>query len=162
MRENGGNLIQIGLSGWDDTLRDMYDNYVRYIKKCNRNDKYSESVKGTCWHNDGNWYQLNGQLPAMVFPTASSAFSGAFLSDGTMIKFATKASAESCGNSGGGILCGFIIFDINGFKKPNRIGRDIFGVVVNNNGLLPFNNSYGKCSKDSTGWGCSAEFLYDK
>src|SRR5574344_2973085 len=66
MRENGGNLIQIGLSGWDDTLRDMYDNYVRYIKKCNRNDKYSESVKGTCWHNDGKWYQLNGQLPAMV------------------------------------------------------------------------------------------------
>ena len=55
--------------------------------------------------------------------------------------------------------------DVNGFKKgPNIIGKDTFGVQVMDTGIKPLGSQgdgyEDTCSTSSTGWGCSAKYLY--
>lgn len=70
--------------------------------------------------------------------------------------------------------CGEIYIDVNGFKGPNKVGRDIFGLSVLNSGATkPFGsqgdiyfndptvNSCDSAAYPSTfGWSCSATSLY--
>ena len=63
-------------------------------------------------------------------------------------------------------LCGFIIVDVNGPKKPNVWGRDVFGMWVTDKnvlGLYPFGGDYdnmlsGHCG-DSDAKGCAADII---
>lgn len=61
-----------------------------------------------------------------------------------------------------------VIIDVNGPKKPNIIGRDVFGFAVGNDGLLyprgsaDYKKIYGTsytCSASGDGWGCAADLL---
>ena len=71
-----------------------------------------------------------------------------------------------------------LMIDVNGDKKPNTIGRDVFGFAVGNDGVLYpwggrdydaysktgyWNGDTGICScKDITtvsGWGCTARLI---
>lgn len=57
--------------------------------------------------------------------------------------------------------------DVNGFgKSPNVIGRDIFGVAVNENGIKPLGSTgdgfENTCTTDNVnyaGWGCAAKVI---
>ena len=51
----------------------------------------------------------------------------AILNDGTLLFF-QPSSADCSQSQGGGIdnICGSIWADLNGFKSPNKFGRDIF------------------------------------
>ncbi|MBR6098851.1 type II secretion system protein [bacterium] len=75
-------------------------------------------------------------------------------------------SAKKAGNNIG------IFVDINGAKNPNTVGRDIFYLDVNNNGVITgsYNvtqnwrtatSSTDKCEMDGTsrGWGCAGRVL---
>ena len=66
-------------------------------------------------------------------------------------------------------LCGFIIIDVNGKKKPNVWGRDVFGMWVTDKnvlGLYPFggendkklNSNNGHCG-DNDARGCAADII---
>lgn len=52
-----------------------------------------------------------------------------------------------------------IFVDVNGDKKPNRLGRDVFAFVLTTEGLVPAgaNNESEHC--DTTGYDCSAKYI---
>lgn len=61
--------------------------------------------------------------------------------------------------------CATILFDMNGTKKPNRIGKDIFGIYLYKNRIetfgsdLPNNELSRKCLEQSNGMCCSEYYL---
>ncbi|MDD3151002.1 MAG: hypothetical protein PHV68_09220, partial [Candidatus Gastranaerophilales bacterium] len=73
--------------------------------------------------------------------------------------------------SGDYTRCGFIYIDVNGFKKPNIWGKDIFEVEITSNAIVPqgAKNFYdpdttcveGSTATDNLGNGCSAKYLYE-
>src|SRR5574344_2252231 len=91
-------------------------------------------LKGT------NWYDYTGRK-VLAFADGSVMF------DGTFFKSADKADAIKSAKiaAGGGHMYsrqGDIYIDVNGFKKPNTYGRDIFEFWLSGDGkLYPY---YGK------------------
>jgi hypothetical protein len=91
------------------------------------------------------------------------------LNDGTIIMIENPKSQYSNGSNRK-----YISVDVNGAKKPNRLGRDLFMFQLMDNGeLLPmgakgtyyYNEANEYCSNTSTdnmnGAGCSAKVLRD-
>lgn len=153
-----------GLFNNPNDLLDTYDKYLTFIKKCNFNTWgcYSDTE-----------YTLNGgsQNPLGV---ASSAT----LNNGINIRFYANNSYVNCDTplgSSGIKACGSIIVDLNGFKPPNKIGVDMFGMWITENGSVPFGaqgdaGAYTDCIiPPNTGWnagsnvgyGCSAKYLLE-
>lgn len=64
-----------------------------------------------------------------------------------------------CMGSAGEVLnaCAVFYYDVNGSKKPNTIGRDIFAFVMAVDGVYP--HLTNDCTKNSQGWGCSGYIL---
>lgn len=58
-----------------------------------------------------------------------------------------------------------VLFDINGARKPNTIGEDIFAVVYKDGGIVPAYNGATEniiksdCSKSGTGYSCILKYL---
>ncbi len=159
--DNGGTLV--GLCTDDiqgNCLRDKFAQYVKYIKSCD-GDMYS--VYGKCWHLlDGNaskW--LNGDgIVANGFIWRNEA--GLILPDGAMVIFNWYDS--TCSDTS--YSCGYIYFDVNGFKKPNVVGKDIFQVDLHKDRLIPVGASNGRnlgehCDTAHSGLSCSAKYLYN-
>jgi prepilin-type N-terminal cleavage/methylation domain-containing protein len=67
--------------------------------------------------------------------------------------------------------CGWLLVDVNGVKKPNQWGKDIYGIWVLNNRILPWGaNPVGTasatyrentCTTSASGYGCGAKYLYN-
>ncbi|MFR1502474.1 MAG: hypothetical protein ACLSUS_00045 [Opitutales bacterium] len=63
------------------------------------------------------------------------------------------------------VPCATVLFDMNGIEKPNRIGRDIFGIYIYKNRIEAFgaeftNDSLERsCSSHSNGMSCSEYYL---
>ena len=57
------------------------------------------------------------------------------------------------------------MYDVNGAKKPNTWGKDVFGFNIYENELQPFGKNtslqdqQNDCSKNGTGLSCSNYFL---
>ena len=62
-------------------------------------------------------------------------------------------------------LLGIILYDVNGTKKPNTLGKDIFGYNVYEDRFKPFcrkdniNKQKKDCSRNGTGLCCSNYYL---
>ena len=50
--------------------------------------------------------------------------------------------------------------DVNGDKKPNRLGRDVYSFILTSNGLVPSGADNHSKNCKTTGFDCSAKFLY--
>lgn len=50
--------------------------------------------------------------------------------------------------------------DVNGDKKPNRLGRDVFSFILTANGLVPSGADNHSENCKTTGFDCSAKYLY--
>lgn len=112
------------------------------------------------WHVDDNWKMQNGTLlhsNTTYFPMS------AILVDGAMIQFTCYSEIQ---------------VDVNGYKKPNVVGKDIFHFLLKNKGTTkttfwetangctsaPYytwidKNNYVEDCKNGSGWGCSAYYL---
>lgn len=62
--------------------------------------------------------------------------------------------------------CASVLFDMNGIKPPNRIGRDIFGLYLYKNGISAFGSEETdsdklekECNGHSSGMNCSEYYL---
>lgn len=58
--------------------------------------------------------------------------------------------------------CGYIQFDINGFKPPNQLGRDFFSFYITRSGIYAWgSNNYGPndCNAGSMGFNCAGKIL---
>ena len=75
------------------------------------------------------------------------------LADGGVMWFAIYPGG--CNSSSKG--CADFIYDINGSKKPNTEGRDIFHYTMSINGVSPVNSD--TCNKNSQGWGCAGYII---
>ena len=134
--------------------------YLRLSKIC--------GDQGGCWADvvttflSGNASQNNNLNPA---------FYKAMLADGTSILTysygSCRAAAEPLWQ-----VCGYATVDVNGFKKPNIIGEDIFPFTLTNGGFIPAGAQNGGeypfdgYCKDKTaffaGIGCTAWVIYNE
>lgn len=129
-------------------------NKFQTIKSGTNCDKTYPYVK---WHNNLEWFDKQGN--AMQFSNDYYSQHFTFITnDGTMILY-------SCRNQ--------FLIDVNGFKNPNQVGRDIYYIIIPIDKILPsypdsvnIPNCQSKASwltKDNyktncntgTGWGCS-------
>lgn len=53
------------------------------------------------------------------------------------------------------------ILDVNGNKKPNQVGRDIYYFTLNNNenNIVPYYNGTSDCKKDEFGYSCANDII---
>lgn len=69
-------------------------------------------------------------------------------------------------------ICGNYWVDINGYKKPNQWGKDLFMFYITKHGIIPWgtaqqtavNGTFADTCKDKdsgTGWGCTAWVIYN-
>lgn len=143
-------------------LRDAILKHVQYIKSC------KETVKDGCWHTPENWWQLSGHA-APVTNASKEKFPAAILKDGTLIQFAYISSPVDCNNNE---ALTHADVDINGFKKPNVIGKDIYRFNILCNGSISpagvkgdYYDTNAQMGCDLTankivrGFGCSAKYL---
>lgn len=151
INDNGGSVANVCSSLDPNCLRVVYSNYFSVTTSCNQNASY-----GTCWDytnsddHKGTW---------------GGNSSGVVLNDGSFLMF-YYTNVDCSNNAFGNNIsrCGNIFVDTNGFKSPNKIGKDIHCVILAKNSVIPLgsnqitNNvaSYGSGSV----WTNSNDYLY--
>lgn len=167
-QDNGGNLQGVFILNDLTNNVNAFKNYLSYIKICTNN--YGK--KG-CWPDDGNWYAYDGSPVALTsnlnFYTSNG---GIVLKDGSLLLISSAGSStcatgawaayENSGTSswksGDPLDCEVVWVDVNGFKGPNRVGRDIFALSIRSPGIV-----YPGVYREKTiGLGCAGEVLQGK
>lgn len=136
---DGANFQTAFQDGSNEAMKEWFEEFIQPHLK-------TESVcynKAGCWHKYNEAKDLNGKRyeydinpnnigwgsSIMTFTIPNGAF---FNMDGYAI--------SSCKNKFGintNEQCLGIFFDVNGSKKPNVIGKDIYMVIQTENGLVP-------------------------
>ena len=116
-----------------------------------------------CWSSEGvkylNGSTANGGSVGIGYPTVT-----AVLNDGTYISV-DRDSVSSFGVNSDNQYGLIVYFDINGNKKPNVVGKDIFITVFTEEGFVPaFRHSTKakvdkECSKNERGRSCIMKYL---
>ncbi|MDD3150079.1 MAG: prepilin-type N-terminal cleavage/methylation domain-containing protein [Candidatus Gastranaerophilales bacterium] len=168
--DNGGTLAGAfpgDVAGSED-LKNAFASKLNIIKDCSGTSTYGGTGNGGseegCWHSAADWKYLYGSAAGI------SNTPGLILNNGTLVRIYMKQS--DCGSDAGDYTrCGVIHIDVNGFKKPNIIGKDIFAMSIVSNALFAegsrnLNDSSITCIEGSTyitnkGYGCSAKYLYE-
>ncbi|OGH99507.1 MAG: hypothetical protein A2104_02445 [Candidatus Melainabacteria bacterium GWF2_32_7] len=127
----------------NNDLGNKYKEYMTYTKTC-----LEGTSQGDCWHASGVIKSYAN--PNSVITTHWQNGSSFMLNNGMLVYFFSVD--KDCNNDD----CGDIVIDVNGFKKPNRIGYDIFGITIYTNKVKPWGDG-NNCS--SWGEGCSSYYL---
>ncbi len=140
IRENGS-MKGLDCDSWvvDTCLKNYYSSFIKIKEE-------DDHTRGNCWHNAGEWKSMDGT--SMDLPNGHDAC--IVLNDGTLINFENYDSA--CTNDD----CGLLQVDVNGFKKPNIIGKDIFRIHVGEYKTWLEKNY---CNTNVNGWGCGYYYL---
>ena len=85
-----------------------------------------------------NYVKECGTSEKECFPAGTSGSKSMILADGTSLRV-WRDIYQNCSGSGDGSdnVCAFINIDVNGLKKPNRGGKDIFSFVLKADGIHP-------------------------
>lgn len=134
-------------------LKNVLKQYLKVIKDCEYGATYDE-----CFPNVANAYDLDGDLVTEGNYYANNA--GVVLADGTMVMI--RMDAGLCSNTQGVFTdkCGWMSIDVNGLKKPNKRGKDIYGFVFYSDRLRPMGadgDGFDECT--GQGLGCAANYL---
>ncbi len=133
--EHGGTLVGLPVVGSvPNSLISYYYKYLSIAKQCTDVNK-----QGICWHNDNNWFFING-TPARYANVYYSPGFGGILTDGTFVSF--RDIAPNCdyapfGGSPLNDICTWVTVDLNGFKGPNTYGKDIYEFYITKNRVVP-------------------------
>ena len=152
----------------DAKMKEWFDRFLkpqlRVMKVC-----YNKSG---CW-NPGHTYNLNG---SPVYYSVKGVGVGAniitaVLNDGTFINIDSYSKGSISTYFGVDIKTNdglVVIFDVNGEKGPNMMGKDIFATVFADDVLVPAYSSrtkeqvYNDCKKSGTGYSCLQKMLLDE
>ncbi|MFH0702151.1 MAG: type II secretion system protein [bacterium] len=152
MTDNGNSLKDV--FPYSNTMRDKYKEYLNTLKSCDKGQSF-----GNCWHNSGSFKYLNGN-PI----TGWGDKAGIVLNNGTLLRF--QVDSSNCTALAGTVpYCGFISIDVNGWQSPNVLGKDIYHIWVQENGIKPRGtkgDTYeNTCNTTSVyaGTGCAAKVL---
>ncbi|MBR6163666.1 type II secretion system protein [bacterium] len=138
-------------SDWTISVDSVYNMYKKYLVNAKE-----------CSHDSGCFSQktykfLNGDDNPDNFDE-HWGWQKLILADGTQVMF-HSASNECQGNS----HCARIYVDINGVKKPNKYGRDLFVFALREQSLLPYgcgDNISDNCNAgDNHGHTCACKVL---
>lgn len=161
MNDYGGNLI--GVFNSEQDMYNKFGNYIIFSKIC-------PAGSTECFYAGTNtWKNLYGDDGSYDHTTTRTGI----LNDGTAVRFTFESL--SCATSHGAgspaeFSCGYVEIDVNGYKKPNIMGRDIFFFWITKTGVYP-NGIYNDvrsnwslyCDKTSSagnsGRGCAAKIL---
>lgn len=118
---------------------------------------------------DPNWVALNGSaaLPwsRRVFGMGSNVVNF-ILVDGTIISIDGHTNSQTyfgVQNQIFGSYFPIFMVDVNGKKKPNKVGRDIFFFILTNTGLVPAGvDSNDDCKTSGLGLTCAQKVLTEK
>ena len=125
--ENGGTIQ--GVYSTSDEALDAICGHLKCTKKCS-----SASDRKQCFHST-NWYSLDGRNGWGDYSSGAVSSAG-ILADGTAFSFGwykdCDLTAVTTNNA-----CAIFTFDINGFKKPNKMGRDFFELYILPDKILP-------------------------
>lgn len=153
--DNGGSLLNLcAIDGTQhNCFKNYYLNYLSIVKSCN-----TGQTLGYCWHNNGEWKKLSGSTYTGWIDPA-----GIVLNNGALLYI--RYQSPSCTYADGTVyMCGDIVIDVNGFKNPNTVGKDIYGVYIQQNSIKPTgtqgDTNGSNCISSGTGWGCGAKYLY--
>lgn len=135
--------------------------YLSYVKQCGQDYVISNG----CLYDTGIKYLNNsGTMPEY-------RFGGAFLlNDGAIFTYSLHNDEQDCDDFSINACGGYgINVDVNGFKGPNILGKDVYSIYITANGLLPFgvqgsNTENALCELNSTaetnfGWSCARKVL---
>lgn len=147
----------------DDSLPVLRNWFDTYLKPYLITSKVCYNTTG-CWTKNGT-YNLNGTKKSDSTSNGIGVpIITAILSDGTAIDIdRTTCSQFSIGTTD--TYCVAIYFDINGDKKPNTLGKDIFATVFTENGIVPSGKNLTKaqiksaCTSPASGLHCIMKYL---
>lgn len=157
--ENGNSLV--GLFNNHIDMRDKFKAKMLNVKTCS-------TTNNDCWHTDGKFYTLDGRPWHQTF---YNDYSNLISNDGVLYSFIIDFPdcTRVYGNNQFENTCGWIATDLNGFKKPNKMGVDIHRFWVTRQGIYPFGTAgsditHLACDKDNTssawnGEGCAARII---
>ena len=128
-----------------------------------------------CWVPSGSNHYLKTTFGSTIAGTPDNSTNkdlglaqGLILNDGTTLATYSQWS-PNCALAGN--VCGWVIVDVNGFKAPNTVGRDVYGIFVLPDKVVPmgsnavtwYNNvcGNGDAGVGDSGYGCSALYLYN-
>ena len=140
--------------GWATTKDDIYEIYKKYLinaKDCGSvpgcfTQEYFKTLAGA---KTGNWDTTEGYKKLV-------------LSDGTQVIFENWIHADCNGDANGSTnWCARIFVDLNGSKKPNIVGRDVFGFVIKEKSLQPIGCDTYSC-EGTYGFGCTCKILKEE
>lgn len=135
MVDNGGTLKGI-CNNWDHSC--MMDFYAKYLIIAKR--AYYSGAAGAYWHpTDGSSHYLDGTPVTSAWPNDGAVGrESALLNDGSMILVDHHEKDCSDTSMSDFPICGVIYIDVNGFKPPNVVGKDIFRIYILQTGVKPF------------------------
>jgi len=161
--ESGGSLTNAFADS--NAMVNAYASHLNYITKCYSNDVYTP-LGSACWHADNSWYHLSGRK------NEENWGAKLVINNGSLLQFNAVFPDCTWGISPKHDACGYGIIDVNGFKSPNMIGKDIFSFYITKPGvILPLGAQGGhvdnldnicnlSINPSSKGWACSADYLY--
>lgn len=149
---------------WDHTdgsTQIIYQNYI-YLKKYLHVLRDCKDTEG-CWSDD-----ITKSPNGSIAPSATAKGIGGnivtfTLNDGTnvCIDYWSPGDATRLFGVSQNLLHDTLslFVDVNGDKKPNTLGRDVFAFVLTSNGIVPagLNNNSENCK--TTGYDCAAKYL---
>lgn len=135
--DNGGLILTNLPTHPNNFLSNNYlGKYLKFAKYCP-----SESAYGSCWHDEANGVlkTLNG------YNYFWHNWEGAILENGTLLHIDFDVWWEPTPGDPSPIIYE-MVFDVNGFKGPNRVGKDVFFATVLNDGrVMPGVLCYKDC-----------------
>ena len=145
-----------GDGSWLTHIDDTYNIYKKYLnnaKECGNTQNCISEINYKRLKSDTGW-------------NFGTSYRKLILTDGTYVMFnamnASCTGSDWCGNN---FRCLQILVDINGAKKPNKAGRDLFGFILREDGLYPegcgSNSQQSDCSNLNGGVGCSCKVLQE-
>jgi prepilin-type N-terminal cleavage/methylation domain-containing protein len=166
LADNGGTFKNVcPFVGWQedsDCIMNTFKPYFSISKYC----LYTAASADDCWHAhlpSAKVHQLGGageifwdnNYPAMI------------LNDGTLLYFWGGKADCSLNDPPFNNQCIHLSVDVNGFKAPNTVGKDIFIVHIFANRIAPYGvqgdgyeNDCNTNPASGAGYGCSAKYLY--
>lgn len=161
---NGGTFHGLcpGTSGNSSCLVTLFAPYLNVSKQC------SNSASEGCWHKANQWFFLmydacsagNNYAGYLTnCPGTTNSWPGLILNDGTLMTFENQDGNCQFTYGSSSPLCADIMIDVNGFKKPNTIGRDIFAFWIAKDKIIPVGSGADAQNCSGFGWGCTAEYL---
>ena len=142
---------------WVTTVDDVYNMYktkLVNIKDCGASAGcFEQSYKLLNGESFGDPWNTDSQHRKFILGDGVQVMLG-----GASWDISPTCSATALGATEG--ICQSFFVDVNGNKKPNQWGKDLFAFVLTQNGLLPAGyENVATCSTSREGYDCAARVL---